>query len=144
MTVMCLFAITTFAQHRMHFRNVYKTVDTLVVKNIHTARPIMNGEHLITLPKEEKLILAYNDDKTKAIVLHGYMWGKRMEFNVKSNEKREVLWFTDGHIFCGYIYDIKSKSCEYFEAINEDEWQDVTDKFKFLKQLPTFTYTKEE
>jgi len=145
-SIMCLFALTAFSQaskhEGFHFKSVYTMVDTLVVKNVQFAYPTKDGDYLITLPKEQNLILAYNKDHTKAIVLHGYMWGKRMEFNVKYNETRLVLVYKDEHIYCGYIYDMKHKACQYFEAINDSEKERLVKRFKFLERMPTFIETK--
>jgi hypothetical protein len=143
-SILCLFAVSAFSQapRRFHFRNVYTTVDTLIVKGVQFARPNKDGDYLITLQNEQNLIIAYNSDHTKAIVLHGYAWGKRMEFNVKYNEARLVLWYKDEHIYCGYIYDTKHKACQYFEAINESEKDRLVKRFKFLERMPTFTEIK--
>jgi hypothetical protein len=123
---------------------VYTTVDTLVVKSVQSAYPTRDGDYLVTLPKEQNLIFAYNEDRTKAIVLHGYMWGKRMEFNVKYNEARLILWYKDEHIYCGYIYESKLKACQYIEAINEAEKEKLEKRFPFIKRMPTFTNEKSE
>ena len=145
-SIMCLFALIAFSQaprhERFHFKSVYTTVDTLVVKSVQSAYPTRDGDYLVTLPKEQNLIFAYNEDHTKAIVLHGYMWGKRMEFNVKYNEARLILWYKDEHIYCGYIYDTKHKACQYFEAINDSEKDRLVKRFKFLERMPTFTEIK--
>ena len=58
---------------------------------------------------------------------------------VKYDEARLILWFKDEHIYCGYIYDTKSKGCQYFEAINENEKDRIAKRFPFLKRMPTFT-----
>ena len=139
--VMSLLTVTAFCQ-RVHFRSVYTVVDTLVVKNIQSVHPTKDGDYLITLPKEQNLVIAYNNDHSKAIVLQGYVWGKKMPFNVKYDGLRQILWFKDEHLYCGYIYDIKSKSCQYFEAINENEKERLEKQFKWFKSLrmmPTFT-----
>ena len=142
-SLMCLFTLAANCQRfgrNIHFRNVYTTVDTLIVKNVKSLYPTKDGDFLITLPKEEQnLIIAYNKDHSKAIVLHGYMWGKRMEFDVKYDEVRQILWYKDEHLYCGYIYDIRTKSCQYFEAINSEEKDKLVKRFKFLERMSTFT-----
>lgn len=139
--ITCLFAVAAFSQ-RVHFKNVYTTIDTLVIKRVQTIYPTKDGDYLINLPQEENLIIAYNSDHSKAIVLHGYMWGKKMEFNIKYDEARQVLWYKDEHIYCGYIYDTRYKICQYFEAINDAEKERLVKRFKFLERMPTFTEIK--
>lgn len=146
-SIMCLFALTAFCQprhERFHFKSVYTTIDTLVVQNAPSVSPTRDGDYLIPLPREHKLIIAYNNDHSKAIVLHGYMWGKRMEFNVKYEGSRLILWYKDEHIYCGYIYESKLKACQYIEAINEAEKEKLEKRFPFIKRMPTFTNEKSE
>ena len=122
-----------------HFRNVYTQIDSLVVENFPTVEQTEDGDYLIALPKSTKVVIAYNNDKTKAIVLHsGYQFVRHMEYNVKDDETRTVLYYKDKHLYCGYIYDKKYKAGKYFEAINEDEKDKLTEKLPFLKRLPTF------
>ena len=143
---MCLFAMTAFCQAprhgRFHFKNVYTIVDTLVVKSVQSNYPTKDGDYLITLPKEQNLVAAYNNDHSKAIMLHGYPYAKKMEFNVKYEGTRLILWYMDEHIYCGYIYETKLKACQYFEAINENEKDRLVKRFKFLERKPTFTNTE--
>lgn len=145
-TIFALVAMFSYCQgfnhERGHFKMVYRTVDTLLLKNVPTPNPTMNGDYLITLHKEQKIIIAYNNDHSKAIVLHGYMWGKRMEFNVKYEGSRLILWYKDDYLYCGYIYDEKVKACQYFEAISESEKEKITKKFPFLDRMPTFPTTE--
>ena len=143
--VVCLFAISAYSQpnrHRVHFKSVYTTVDTLVLKNMPTVNPTKDGSCLVALPKEQNLVIAYNNDRTKAIVLHGYPWAKKMEYVVKYEGHRLILYFKDEHIYCGYIYDEKVKACQYFEGINEAEKAKITSRFPFLKRMPTFNDTE--
>jgi hypothetical protein len=121
-------------------KNLYGNVDTLVIstpkKVIHTPK----GDLLIGL---SELVIAYNDSKTNAIVLKGYPNAKKMEYNVKDDKKRTILWYKDNGLYCGYIYDKKAKECQYFEAMNEDMKKKLTRKRPFLrrilKEVPTFT-----
>ena len=132
--------ITCYAQsRRVHFKNEYKVIDTLVINNLPSVYPTNDGDYLITLPKEQNLIIAYNNDRTKAIVLRGYPHGKHMEFNVKYDGVRLILWYKDEHIYCGYIYDEKLKACQYVEAINDAEKDRIVKRFPFLRPIPTFT-----
>lgn len=142
-TVMCLFAFVassqSFHRGRAHFKNVYTTIDTLVLQNRPSVYPTRDGDYLVELPKEQKLIIAYNEDHSKAIVLHGYPWARRMEFNVKYEAHRLILWYKDEHVYCGYIYDGKIKACQYVEAINENEKDRLVKRFPFFKHVATFT-----
>ena len=104
-SIMCLFALTAFSQAHRHFKSVYTIVDTLSVKSVQSNYPTRDGDYLITLPKEQNFIVAYNNDHSKAIVLHGYPYAKRMEYNVKYEGTRQILWYKDEHIYCGYIYE---------------------------------------
>ena len=146
-TVMCLFALTAFSQghrhERMRFKSVYTTVDTLVIQSVQSNYPTKDGDYLIELPRQQNLIVAYNNDHSKAIVLRGYMWGRHMEFNVKFDASRQILWYKDDHMYCGYIYDTKSKAAQYFEAINEAEKDRLVKRFRFLERMPTFTNEEE-
>lgn len=143
-SIMCLFALTAFSQAHRHFKSVYTIVDTLSVKSIQSNYPTRDGDYLITLLKEQNLVIAYNNDHTKAIVLHGYPYARRMEYNVKYDGARLILWYKDEHLYCGYIYDEKIKACQYFEAINEAEKDRLVKRFRFLERMPTFTNKSEE
>ena len=138
-SIMCLFALTAFSQAHRHFKSVYTIVDTLSVKSVQSNYPTRDGDYLVTLPKEQNLVVAYNNDHTKAIVLHGYPYAKRMEYNVKYEGTRQILWYKDEHIYCGYIYETKIKACQYIEAINEAEKERLEKRFPFIKRMPTFT-----
>ena len=146
LTAMLIMAVTCEAQgfgHRAHFKNVYKNIETYVLDKAPVVYPREDGSCLVELPRESKLVIAFNDDKTKAIVLdNGYMFGRRMEFTVKDDDKRLVLFFKDEHIYCGYIYDKEAKAGKYFEAINEEEKETLVGRLPFLKRLPTFTDNK--
>ena len=102
-----------------HFRNVYTQLDSLVLENMPTVEQTEDGDYLIALPKSTKVVIAYNNDKTKAIVLHSnYQFVRHMEYNVKDDETRIVLYYKDKHLYCGYIYDKRYKAGKYFEAIS--------------------------
>lgn len=141
--VMCLFALTAFSQnparHRMHFRHIYTVVDTLVLENFPTPYPTKDGDYLIELNRNHTFVVAYNKDHSKAIVLQGYPWGKKMEFNVKNDEYRLILYYKDEYVYCAYIYDRRVKACQYVEAINEREKEKLVKLFPFLKRMSTFT-----
>lgn len=146
-SIVCLFAMVAYSQpkhHRVHFKSVYTTVDTLVLKNVPTVNPNKDGSCLVALPREQNLVVAYDNERTKAIVLHGYPWAKRMEYTVKYEGYRLILYYKDKHVYCGYIYDERAKACQYFEAINESEKDRIVNRFPFLKRMPTFTDTEKE
>ena len=106
---------SVFAQpnhHRVHFKTVYTTVDTLVLKNVPTVYPNKDGSCLVSLPKEQSLVVAYDNERTKAIVLHGYPWAKRMEYTVKYEGYRLILHYKVEHLYCGYSYDERAKACQ--------------------------------
>lgn len=140
LTVLSTLSISAQRPGRLaHFRNVYTQLDSLVLENMPTVEQTEYGDYLIALPKSTKVIIAYNNDKTKAIVLHSsYQFVRHMEYNVKDDNVRTVLYYKDKHLYCGYIYDKKSKAGRYFEAINEDEKDMLTKRLPFLKNLPTF------
>ena len=122
---------------RFHFKNVYTQVDTITIENVTV--PTEWGDYLVELPKQSNLIIAYNKDYSKAIVLHtDYRFVKHFEYNVKDNEVRTILWYKDKHIYCGYIYDKKSKTGHYFEAIDAKEKEQLVTCMPFLKYAPTF------
>lgn len=124
---------------RFHFKDVYKQVDSILIEN--AALPSENGDYIVELPRESKLVIAYNAEHLKAIVLYSdYRFIKHMEYNVKDNDTRLILWYMDKgkHIYCGFIYDKKSKTARYFEAINEAEKERLVKRLPFLKYAPTF------
>ena len=130
-----------FNRSRMkHFRDVYKQVEVLTLENAPTTFPTENNDYLIELPKATQVVIAYNEDKSNAIIISmpGYPFYKHMEYNVNDNEKRLVLWYKDDHLYCGYTYDKKSKAGKYFEAIDQEEKDKLVKKIPFLKNIPTF------
>ena len=125
---------------RMHLKNIYTNVDSIVLEAIPTVAPTDDGDYLIQLPHKSKLVIAYNADKTKAIVLRsGFVYMRHYEYNVKDEGVRLILWHKDEHVYCGYIYDKKSKAGNYFEAMNQDEKDKLTKRLPFLRRIPTFT-----
>lgn len=144
-SVMCLFTVFANAQrfrsNRMHPKMVYTQVDSMKLERlpIHST----DGSSLVSLPKEMKLVVAYNSDRTKAIVLQGNPYAQRKEFNVKDDEVRQILWYKDKHLYCGYIYDKRAKACSYFEAINRDERDMLAKRLPFLSRKAAFTDEKE-
>ena len=86
-----------------------------------------------------KMIIAYNQDRSKAIILrNSYVLGKHFEFEVKEEPNRLILWYKDNHIYCGYIYDKRIKSCDYFEAINNRDKNRLLRRMPFLRGIPSF------
>lgn len=139
-----LLATFTFAQmpqrmhHPRHFqmpnvdRMEYCIVDSLPLERITIYSPYDYGEadgiiklgensYLMEMPFNDKMVIATNKDRTKAIVLYNsYCFGRHKEFNIKENEKRIVLWYEDDDVYCGYTYDKKYKVCKYFENFWEE------------------------
>jgi len=75
-------------------------------------------EYMFKLPVKDKILLKYNKDKTKAIItnnsiIHG-IGMHFFEFNVKDDERRQVLYYDDENILCGLIYDKHFKVAKYF------------------------------
>ena len=104
----------------------------------------MNDTYLIELPHESKIVVAYNDDKTKAIILrNGYLFGKHFEFDVKDDEKRTVFYHNDDVLFCGYIYDKASNAAQYFETINDTEKNNLIRRMPFLRRFHRFNRPRE-
>lgn len=108
----------------------YEVVDSLPLERImiHFDKEIDNddfislgsGDYMAPIPHKDKIVIKTNTDRTKAIVLYNsYCFGRHLEFNVKENEKRTVLWFQDKNLYCGYIYDKTYKVCKYFESKKE-------------------------
>ena len=126
-----IFSLMTICSSAQHFRRIYTNLDTLKVKSVS----IGVEDYLVNLSTQ--LIIAYNNDKTKAIVF-GYMFGKHFEYNVKDDFSRLILWYKNRHIYCGYIYDKKSKTAKYFEAINREEKDKLVTKIPFIKHIPSF------
>ena len=121
-----------------HFKMVYTEVDSMKLESMPALFPTEDGSSLVSLPKETNLVVAYNSDRTKAIVLHGNPYARKVEFNVKDDEIRQILWYKDKHIYCGYIYDKRAKACSYFEAINRDERDMLSRRLPFLRNKATF------
>lgn len=122
---------------KFHFKAVYTQVDSINIEN--TTVPTENGDVLVELPVKSNLIIAYNNEHSKAIVLYSaYPFIKHMEYIVKDNETRLVLVYKNKHIYCGFVYDKKSKTGRYFEAINKDEKDKLVKRLPFLKNTPIF------
>ena len=136
--VMTLSVVSVFGQRRMHLRDVYVNLDTLVIE---VASVPAESDVLIELPKESKIILAFNVGRTKAIVLHnpGYQFVRRLEYDVRETETRIILYHKDKYLYCGYVYDKKVKAARYFEAINENEKARLTKRLPFLSRIPSFS-----
>lgn len=112
-------------------RMEYCMIDSLPLERITIYSPydyseedgvIKLGEstYLMEMPFSDKMIVAYNKDRTKCIILYNsYAFGRHKEFNVKETDKRIVLWYQDDDLYCGYAYDKKYKVCKYFENFFE-------------------------
>lgn len=127
--ILMLCAISSSAQHR------YTEIDSLVLERMYVDRTAETFS--VEIPG--KMIIAYNQDKTKAIILrNSYVFGKHLEFNVKDEPYRLTLWYKDNHLYCGYIYDKRAKSCDYFEAISKSDKNKLLRRMPFLRNVPSF------
>ena len=135
LTLLVIFAVgTCVAQNpmRRHFREYidlskYVVTDSLPLERIYIHSPfdydddtvidMGDGDYLIEIPHKDKMIIKFTKDKDKAIVIYNsFVFGRHKEFKVKDNKRRLTLWFDDGRIRCGYVYDKYYKVCKYFEA----------------------------
>lgn len=131
-----LITTSVFSQH-FHYRNVYKNIDTLLVETVASVYPTQNNEYLIEIPSGNKLVIAYNEDKTKAIVLQSsFPFVRYKEYNVKEDERRIILWYDDNILYCGYVYDKKLNAAQYCETINKEEFKNLLKEMPFLIKLP--------
>lgn len=127
--LLMLCATICSAQHR------YAEIDSLILEKMYVDRTAETFS--VEIPS--KMIIAYNQDKTKAIVLrNSYVVGKHLEFNVKDEPHRLILWYKDDHLYCGYIYDKRVKSCDYFEAISKSDKNKLLRRRPFLRSVPSF------
>lgn len=144
--VFVLIATLSFAQGpRMNFMNridftKYEVVDSLPLERImvHFNKEIDDenfislgdNDYMAPVPHKDNMIIRFNSDKTKAIVVHNsYAFGRHFEFNIQDNERRLILWYEDKGIYCGYVYDKTWKICKYFESRKE---------FKHFMRRPFF------
>lgn len=135
-TMIMSFIITlSFAQPRMAARHVinlseYVKVDSFPLERIaihfnkeiddDNALPLGDGDYLIKMPHKDRILIKKNEDETKAIVIYNsYCFGRHLEFNIKDDKKRTILWYKDKNTYCGYIYDKDLKVCKYFESKKE-------------------------
>ena len=132
LTFMCSLG---FAQHRHMVRPFidiarYEEVDSFPLERlmIHANKEIDSegcielgdGDYLVNVPYKDRMIIKYNSDRSKAIVLYNsYIFGRHFEFNIEDNERRTILWYEDKRIYCGYIYDKLFKVCKYVESRKE-------------------------
>lgn len=113
-------------RHMVDFRQ-YEVIDSIPLEKTLIYSPfdyesdevisLGDGEYLIDLPKKDNMIIRTNKDRTKAIVVYNsFCFGRHLEFNIKENEKRLILWYEDDHMFCGYVYEKNFKMCRYVES----------------------------
>ena len=117
---MLMFCVTScFAQ--------YNVIDSLQLERINIHSPfdyesdkiisLGDGDYLIELPHRDKMIIATDKKRKKAIVLYNsIIFGRHKEFTIKEDKRRLILWYEDNRIRCGYIYDKEYKVCKYFET----------------------------
>lgn len=126
--ILSIIPIFGFSQKRFIQNHMqYTIIDSLSLEriSIHSpfdyesdkVIPMGDGDYLIEIPHKDKMVICYNKDKSKAIILYNsYCFGRHKEFNVTDNEKRTLLWYKDDHLYCGYIYDKVYKVAKYFES----------------------------
>lgn len=124
-----LCSIGCFAQQR------YIEIDSLILEKMYMDK----SKESYSIEAPGKMIIAYNQDRSKAIILrNSYVFGKHFEFEVKEEPNRLILWYKDNHIYCGYIYDKRIKSCDYFEAISKSDKNKLLRRMPFLRGIPSF------
>jgi len=143
MSVFALFSAVCLGQTANGFMNFgrYEVVDSLPLENImiHFNKEVDNedfielgdGDYLAPLPHKDKMVVRYNADRTKAIIIYNsYAFGRHLEFDVKDDERRIVFYHKDNNIYCGYVYDKVGKVCKYFESKKEFN--------RFMRRHPVF------
>ena len=84
----------------------YEVVDSLPIERLYIHSPfdyddetvisMGDGNYLINAPHKDNMIVRFNSDRTKAIVVYNsYCFGWHKEFNVIENDKRLILWYKD-------------------------------------------------
>ena len=124
-----------------HFPNVdkmtYCVIDSLPLERITIYSPydyegdevVKLGEntYLMEMPFKDKMVIATNKERTKAIILYNsYCFGRHKEFNIKETDRRLILWYEDEDVYCGYQYDKRYKVCKYFE----NWWEEFKEHMK--------------
>lgn len=110
--------------------NQYEVIDSLPLERItihfnnevddENLISLGSGDYMAPLPHKDKMVIKTNSDRTKAIVLYNsYAFGRHLEFDIKENDRRLILWHKDKRVYCGYIYDKKYKVAQYFESKKE-------------------------
>lgn len=155
LVVLMLFSVNCFGQFMFpkHVRQFvdekkYELLDSLPIERLQTYVPDSNliqhiqehtgnklqknqiiqlgaYEYMFELPTSEKIVLRYNKDKTKAVIidtsntLHGF--GLHFfEFNVKDNDRRQTFYYDDENILCGFAYDKQYKVAKYFSYTKKE------------------------
>lgn len=127
------------AQIPGHFKMIYTDIDSVVIENVQLPYSSEKPDYLVELPRSSKIIIAYNKERSKCIVLRsGYQFMRHMEYTVKDDETRLILYYKDKKMYCGFIYDKRAKAGSYFEAIEQSEKDKLIERVPFLKRLPTF------
>ena len=52
--------------------------------------------------------------------------------------KKLILWYKNKKLYCGYIYDKRVKTAKYFEAINKEEKDKLSNRIPFIKHIPYY------
>lgn len=128
--------------HVRQFPNVdkmiYCVIDSLPLERITIYSPydyeegedvikLDDNSYLMKMPFKDKMVIATNKERTKAIILYNsYAFGRHKEFNIKETDRRIILWYENEGIYCGYQYDKRYKVCKYFE----NWWEEFKEHMK--------------
>lgn len=79
-----------------------------------------DGDYMAPVPHKDRMIIKTTPDRTKAIVVYNsYAWGRHLEFNIREDNRHIILWYQNGNIYCGYVYDKEFKIAKYYESRKE-------------------------
>ena len=116
----------------------YEIIDSLPIERImvHFNKEVDSedliylgdGDYMAPVPHKDRMIIKTTPDRTKAIVVYNsYAWGRHLEFNIREDDRHIILWYQNGNIYCGYVYDKEFKIAKYYESRKEYN--------RFIRQL---------
>ena len=108
----------------------YEIIDSLPIERImvHFNKEVDSedliylgdGDYMAPVPHKDRMIIKTTPDRTKAIVVYNsYAWGRHLEFNIREDDRHIILWYQNGNIYCGYVYDKEFKIAKYYESRKE-------------------------
>ena len=108
----------------------YEIIDSLPIERImvHFNKEVDSedliylgdGDYMAPVPHKDRMIIKTTPDRTKAIVVYNsYAWGRHLEFNIREDNRHIILWYQNGNIYCGYVYDKEFKIAKYYESRKE-------------------------